>query len=98
MGNALQLGQQVAAALSLYEQLAALNGAAPGPLTACATELDIAASELALAGGHHGQVAKLRDRADDCRSRARRAAQQALLAAPSFVRADGSVALSRSAA
>lgn len=94
MGNAQNIGQQVAAALSLYDQLPA-QGADAGALTVSATRLELAASDLARAGGHHAQVAKLRDRADDCRARARRAAQQALLAAPSFVADDGSVALRR---
>jgi len=61
-------------ALAIYETLTALSPAISisiGQWIDCATRLDIAASDAHFAGqaGHHR---KLRDRADDCRARARR--------------------------
>lgn len=58
-------------ALAIYDSLVALGLGTIGAWIDCATRLDITATEAHFAG-LAGQHRKLRDRADDCRARARR--------------------------
>jgi len=58
-------------ALAIYDSLVALGLGTVGAWIDCATRLDIAATAAYFAG-QSGQHRKLRDRADECRARARR--------------------------